>query len=35
MPVAFIGTALLIVLIIVVLAVIGLFSLIGRARRSL
>jgi hypothetical protein len=35
MPVAFIGTVLLIILIIIVPAVIGLFSLIGRARRSL
>ena len=35
MPIAFIGTALLIILIVIVLAVIGLFSLVGRARRSL
>jgi hypothetical protein len=35
MPVAFIGTALLIVVIIIVLAVIGAFSLFSRARRSL
>jgi hypothetical protein len=35
MPIAFIGTVLLIVIIIIVLAVIGLFSLLSRARRSL
>lgn len=35
MPVAFIGTVLLVVVIIIVLAVIGALSLFSRARRSL
>jgi hypothetical protein len=35
LPVAFIGTALLIIIIVIVLAVIGALSLFSRARRSL
>ena len=35
MPIAFIGTVLLIVVIIIVLAVIGAVSLFSRARRSI
>jgi hypothetical protein len=35
MPIAFIGTVLLIVIIVIVLAVIGALSLFNRARRSL
>jgi hypothetical protein len=35
MPVAFIGTLFLIIIVILVLAVIGLFSLISRGRKAL
>lgn len=35
MPVAFIGTLFLIIIVVVVLAVVGLFSLISRGRRAL